>query len=96
MTDLNEKCKISHKLSKVIDSTIKWLRRDYESIFEDGSGEMKVHRGKVHKYLGMTLDFTSKHQVRITMTDYVEDVILGWDKASKTTKDEGFKLVQKK
>lgn len=89
-------CKISHKMSKVIDSTIKWLRCDYESIFEDGSGEMKVHRGKVHKYLGMTLDFTSKHQVKITMTEYVKDVISAWDKASSATNDEGFKLVQNK
>ncbi len=38
-------CKISHKSSKVLDETIAWLQRDYESIFEDGSGEMKVHRG---------------------------------------------------
>ncbi len=33
----------------MIDETIKWLKAKYESIFEDGSGEMKVHRGKVHK-----------------------------------------------
>ena len=36
-------CKISHVESKVLDDTIEWLRRDYESIFEDGSGKMKVH-----------------------------------------------------
>ncbi len=35
-------CKISHKSVKVTDDTIKWLRRDYKSIFTDGSGEMKV------------------------------------------------------
>jgi len=31
-------CKISHESSKVIDDTIDWLRSEYESIFEDGSG----------------------------------------------------------
>jgi hypothetical protein len=46
-------CKISHESSKVIDDTIDWLRSEYESKFEDDSGAMKVHRGKVHKYLGM-------------------------------------------
>jgi hypothetical protein len=39
--------KISHKSTKVVDELIDWLRAEYESIFKDGSGEMKVHRGKV-------------------------------------------------
>ena len=89
-------CKISHKSSKVIDSTIEWLRRDYESIFEDGSGEMKVCRGKVHKYLGMTLDFATKRQVKISMVDYVKDVVDAWDKVRGAPDEEGFKLVQPK
>ena len=80
-------CKISHVESKVLDDTIAWLRRDYESIFEDGSGEMKVHRGLVHKYLGMTLDFSIKHQVKISMTDYVSEVIEAWDKVEFEVND---------
>ncbi len=55
-------CKISHKSSAVIDDTIAWLRTEYKSIFEDGLGQMKVHRGKTHKYLGMLLDFSHKRQ----------------------------------
>lgn len=89
-------CKISHKSSKVLDQTIAWLRRDYESIFEDGSGEMKVHRGKIHKYLGMTLDFSTKRQVTISMFDYVKDVVSAWDKAAPKMDDNGFKLVENK
>ena len=58
-------CKISHKSSKVIDDTIDWFRSEYESIFDDGSGAMKVHCGKVHKYLGMLLDFSHKGQCRV-------------------------------
>jgi hypothetical protein len=53
-----DNCKISHEYSKVVDEMIKWLQAKYESIFEDGSGVMKVHRGKIQKYLGMSLDFS--------------------------------------
>jgi hypothetical protein len=60
-------CKISHRSAKVVDKTMDWLRRNYESIFEDGSGKMKVSRGKVHEYLGMTLDFITAGVVRVTM-----------------------------
>ena len=85
-------CKISHKSAKVNDDTISWLRQDYESIFTDGSGEMKVARGKVHKYLGMKLDFTTAGVVIVTMIEYVNDVIKSWDEAV-TKLDDGFKKV---
>ncbi len=47
----------------MIDETIKWLRAEYESIFKDGLGGMKVHRGKFHKYLGMGLDFFTQREM---------------------------------
>jgi hypothetical protein len=62
-------CKLSHRKRKVMDHMIKYLRREYESIFEDGSGAMTVSRGKVHKYLGMTLDYTVRGRVKISMFD---------------------------
>ena len=34
---------------------------------------MKVNRGKVHKYLGMTLDYTTVGQVKIAMLDYINE-----------------------
>jgi hypothetical protein len=55
-------CKLSHRSPKVTDQMINWLRREYESIFEDGLGEMTVSRGKVHTYLGMTLDYMVRGQ----------------------------------
>ena len=73
-------CKISHVETKVNDEFIKTLRDEYESIFEDGSGKMKVSRGKVHKYLGMTLDYTVKGQCKIHMFDYVEETLKFFDK----------------
>ena len=44
-----DECKLIHRKSKVNDRMIKWLRQEYESIFKDGSGNMTVSRGKVHK-----------------------------------------------
>ena len=87
-------CKISHKSKTVVDQTIEWLRKDYESVFEDGSGKMRINRGKVHKYLGMTLDFATKNQVRISMIEYVKDIISSWEKAPKLKKD-GYTVVKR-
>jgi hypothetical protein len=71
-------CKISHKCTKVVDATIKWLRAEYETIFE-GLGVMKVHRGNVHKYLGMSLDFSHKGQFHVTMYDYLDGIRQAFD-----------------
>jgi hypothetical protein len=72
---------LSHKSPKIMDAIIKWLRKEYESLFEDGSGEMAVSRGKVHTYLGMTLDFTLPGKVKISMYKYIKEIILAFDKA---------------
>jgi hypothetical protein len=74
-------CKFSHRKTKFIDSMIEYLRQEYESIFEDGSGAMTVSRGKIHKYLGMILDYTVRGQVKITMFDYVDEISTAFDKA---------------
>ena len=74
-------CKLSHKEAKQNDIMIKWLKEEYESIFEDGSGKMAVSRGKVHTYLGMALDYTTRGQVKVTMLDHIEDLIVAFEKA---------------
>jgi hypothetical protein len=74
-------CKLSHKSPKCNDRMIKWLRKEYESIFKDGSGKMAVSHGKVHTYLGMKLDYTLRGRVMITMFDYIEEIIVAFDKA---------------
>jgi hypothetical protein len=73
--------KLSHCKKKVMDTMIEYLREEYESIFEDGTGAMTVSRGKVHKYLGMTLDYTVCGQVKITMFVYVDEILTAFDKA---------------
>ena len=81
--------KISHVKYSVVTRMISWLKSTYERIFEDGSGAMKVSRGKVHDYLGMTLDFTSTGRLSITMIPYVKDMLTlfsTFDPSEKTAK----------
>jgi hypothetical protein len=89
-------CKLSHKLAQVVDKAIKWLRQDYESIFEDGSGAMVVHRGLVHRYLGMTIKYSTRGVARILMVDCVKDIVMTWDKASDGIELDGFKIKYRK
>ena len=42
---------------------------------------MKVHRGKVHKYLGMSLDLSHKGQCHVTMYDYLDGIQEAFDAA---------------
>jgi hypothetical protein len=60
---------------------IDYLRQEYEIIFEDGSGAMTVSRGKIHKYLGMTLEYNIHGQVKITMFNNVDEILTGFHKA---------------
>ena len=65
--------KVSHILEAVVTKMATWLTATYERLFEDGSGKMKISRGKVHEYLGMTLDYTVPGQVQVTMIPYVKE-----------------------
>jgi hypothetical protein len=56
---------------------------------------MKVHRGKTHKYLGMSLDFSHPNQCRVTMIDYADETVVAYDKALKDLSD-GFNAVTKR
>jgi hypothetical protein len=53
---------------------------------------MKVHRGKVHKSLGMSLDFSHKGRCRVTMYVYLDGILLAFDAAVKKHGD-GFTSV---
>ena len=54
------KCKLIHVDPMVNEKFIEVLKQEYESIFEDRSGKMTVNRGKIHKYLRMAIDYTTK------------------------------------
>ena len=63
--------KASHKDPKVLESFVQWLEKKYGS----KENPVKVHRGKVHDYLAMNLDYTVKGQVKVDMTQYVKNMI---------------------
>lgn len=74
---LVDDCNLLHVSSEALEELVAWLLKDYESIFfEDGSGKIKVHWGKVHKFLGMTLNFSTKSQVSILMFKYIKDIVV--------------------
>jgi hypothetical protein len=52
--------------SSVNDEFGKWLNQKYGNY-----GEVKAVQGKVHEYLGMTLDFTHRGKLIVNMRDYV-------------------------
>jgi len=79
-------CKLSHVDPKANDEMIDWLQDNYESIFEDGSGKMKVCRGKVHTFLGMKLDFRTAGKVIVTMIDYVKEILATFYKIAPRAK----------
>jgi len=66
---------VSHRRKSVVSKMANWLKSTYERLFDDGSGAMKISRGKIHEYLGMTLDFTVPDEVKITMIPYIKEIV---------------------
>jgi hypothetical protein len=48
-------------------------------------GEVVIHQGKIHDYLGMEIDFSEKGKVKIGMTKYVESMLEVFPKKIKST-----------
>jgi hypothetical protein len=72
--------KSTHKDPKVNDQFDKWLQDNYGV-----HGEVVIHRGTRHDYLGMELDYSVKGKVKINMTKYVENMIEDFPEKIKTT-----------
>ena len=62
--------KASHVHERVLDEFVEWLKRKFGS----DVNKLKVHKGKVHDYLAMNLDYTVKGQVRIDVIKHVKDM----------------------
>jgi hypothetical protein len=62
--------KISHVDPKVNTTVIGLIDNEFGK-----EGPITVTRGKVHDYLGMTLDYTEKGKVKIKMLDSVAKMI---------------------
>ena len=63
--------KLSHICPQEVSATIEFLCEHYE----DENGKLKVTRGKIHYFLGMTLDYTTPGEVKIKMINYVKKMI---------------------
>ena len=62
--------KISHKDHNVVSDVIASLKTEYEQI-----GKMTINRGKIHNYLGMTLDYSTAGSITIDMESYIDEVL---------------------
>jgi hypothetical protein len=63
--------KCSHKDPSVNDKFSKWLEKKHGNL-----GKVKIHRGKVHNYLGMMINFEKKKKMMIVdMRDYVTGML---------------------
>jgi hypothetical protein len=63
--------KSSHVNPKVNDDFLIWL----EKMHGDGIRKVKATRGKRHDYSGMTLDYSTRGQVKVEMIDYINSMI---------------------
>ena len=70
--------KSTHKDPKVNDQFDKWLQDNYGA-----HGEVVIHRGTRHDYLGMELDYSVKGKVKINMTKYIENMIEDFPRRSR-------------
>ena len=63
--------KISHIDSTAVDQVIGLLSEEFGQ-----EGPLTVTRGKVHDYLGMTLDFSIPQKVQIQMYDFIDKMLV--------------------
>ena len=71
--------KVSHVDPDEVTKFGRWLSKTYGIAVAE-------HRGKVHDYLGMILDFTMDGHVIINMTEYIKTIIADFPEEIKTTK----------
>ena len=62
--------KISHADSRVVDTIINMLEQEFRK-----EAPLTICHGKIHKYLGMTLDFTLAGKVQICMEEYITSML---------------------
>jgi hypothetical protein len=72
--------KSSHKDPKVNDQFDKCLQDNYGA-----HREVTVHWGKIDEYLGMEIDYSMKGKVKISMIEYVENMLKDFPEKIKST-----------
>ena len=63
--------KASHVYEEELDQFVEWLKTKYGL----DVNKLKVHKGKIHDYLAMNLNYIVKGQARINMIKCVKDMI---------------------
>eukprot|EP01036_Dinobryon_divergens_P061981 gene61981-biopygen36379 len=58
---------ITCKDAAIAESVITWLESEFD--------ELKVPRGKIHKFTGMVFDFTERRKLKITMKKSLNDIL---------------------
>lgn len=61
---------VTHVDPEVNDRLADWFNAKYGR-----RTPLSVHRGKIHEYLGMTINFEDRGKVRITMFDYIAEML---------------------
>ena len=64
--------KISHKDKTEVDKFIGWAVNKYE---DSDITKLKPSRGKIHDYLGITLDYSEPGVVKLYMKDYIRKML---------------------
>ena len=62
----------------------KLAQNKYEHLFDDRSGAMMIHHGKIDEYLGMILDYSKLKTLKIIMIPYVKQIITDLNEHHKT------------
>ena len=63
--------KMSHVTQSVLDGVIDLLNGEFGTI-----KKLAASYGKIHEYLGMTIDYSEDGKVKFTMYDYLEDILV--------------------
>ena len=87
-----DKAKSSHADPKINDKFSEWCESMRGS---DALGHAKVARGKLHDYLGTTLDCSEKGKLKVDMRDHVKSMDQEWpyelEKERRPWRDSLFK-----
>jgi hypothetical protein len=62
--------KISHADHEVVTSVLNTLSKKFRK-----DAPMTITRGKIHDYLGMKIDYSDRGKVKITMNEYINDML---------------------
>lgn len=63
--------KLSHMDQSILDDVVKQLN----DAFRTSKEELTETKGPIHEYLDLTMDYSKKNQVMVTMDEYIKDII---------------------